>query len=190
MDTMPIDASGLEVLSEDDALALLATASVGRLVYSDRALPFVVPVAFTLDATDIVIRTGRRSGPATHASGNVVAFEVDDIATARSGWTVVVTGQIERVDAEADIARLGALQLQTWAPAASDHYLRLRPELISGRRIPALAPPAGGVSGVTDGYPPDDFGATFGRGVSDEGAAETARPGFEIGEAAPAPVRS
>ena len=119
-----------------------------------------------------------------------VAFEVDDIATARSGWTVVVTGQIERVDAEADISRLGALQLQTWAPAASDHYLRLRPELISGRRIPALAPPAGGGSGVTDGYPPDDFGATFGRGVSDEGAAETARPGFEIGEAAPAPVRS
>jgi nitroimidazol reductase NimA-like FMN-containing flavoprotein (pyridoxamine 5'-phosphate oxidase superfamily) len=185
---MPTDASGLEVLSEQEALALLATASVGRLVYSDRALPFVVPVAFALDATDIVIRTGRRSGPATQASGNVVAFEVDDIATARSGWTVVVTGQIERVDADVEVARLGALQLQTWAPAASDHYLRLRPELISGRRIPALTPPAGAVSGVTNEYPPDDFGSPLGRGVSDKSAAETNRPGFEVGEAAPAPV--
>jgi uncharacterized protein len=190
MESMPADASGLEVLSEEEALALLATASVGRLVYSDRALPAVVPVAFTLDGTDIVIRTGRRSGPATHTSGNVVAFQVDDIATAGSGWTVVVTGRIERVDADAEIARLGALRLPTWAPAASDQYLRLRPELISGRRIPALAPSTGEVSAVTDGHPPHDFGSPLGRGVSEEGASETDRPGFEVGEAAPAPVGS
>jgi hypothetical protein len=178
------------VLSDEEALALLATAAVGRLVYSERALPFVVPVAFTLDATDIVIRTGRRSGPATHASGNVVAFEVDDIATARSGWTVVVTGRIERVEADAELARLRALELPNWAPAASDHYLRLRAKLISGRRIPALARPGGRASAITDGHPPQDFGAPFGRGVSDEGASETGRPGFEIGEPAPAPVGS
>jgi hypothetical protein len=186
---MPADASGLEVLSEGEALALLATASVGRLVYSDRALPFVVPVAFTLDATDIVIRTGRRSDLATHA-GNVVAFEADDIASARSGWTVVVTGRIERVDADAEIARLGDLELPTWVPAASDHYLRLRPELISGRRIPALVPSTRGASPVTNGHPPDQFGASLGRGVSEEGASETARPGFEVGKAAPTPAGS
>lgn len=185
---MPADASGLEALSEEESLALLATTAVGRLVYSDRALPFVVPVAFTLDATDIVIRTARRSGPATHASGNVVAFEADDIAVTGSGWTVVVTGRIERVVADAEVARLAALELPTWAPAASDHYLRLRPELVSGRRIPELARLARAASVVTDGHSPDELGAPFGGGVSEEGATEAARPGFEVGKATSAPT--
>jgi hypothetical protein len=98
----------------------------------------------------------------------------------------VVTGRIERVDADAEIARLGALDLPTWAPMASDQYLRLRPELVSGRRILALAPSIRGASAITDGHPPDDFSAPLRRGVSEERASETARPDFEVGKAAPA----
>jgi hypothetical protein len=168
MDRIAADASGLEVLSEAEAFALLATVSVGRLVYSDRALPSLVPVSFSLDERDIVIRTGRRSSPATHASGNVVAFEVDDIGAGRSGWTVLVTGRIELVIDPFEVARLGALQLPTWAPAVSDRYLRLRPELIAGRRIPALTAPAKDASGVADGHPPRQFGAALWHGVGDE----------------------
>ena len=115
-------------LSEGDALALLATVPVGRLVYSDRALPFVTPVNFILDGADVVIRTGRRSPLATHTPGNVVAFEVDDIDVVdRSGWSVVVTGRVELVDDVNDVARLDAWHLQTWQPATTDRYLRLRP---------------------------------------------------------------
>lgn len=140
MTNMSADGSGLEVMTEGEAVALLATMPVGRLVYSDRALPFVVPVSFTVDGVDIVIRTGRRSRLATHAPGNIVAFEVDDIAIAsRSGWTVVVTGRVELVDDPAEVARLGALRLQTWVPSETDRYLRLRPELITGRRIPTAS---------------------------------------------------
>jgi uncharacterized protein len=135
---MSVDASGLEMLSEPEALELLATVPLGRLVYSDRALPFVAPVSFILDGEDIVIRTGRRSNLATHGPGNVVAFQVDDIAVSTgSGWTVVVTGRLHLVHDAVEIARLSALKLRSWAPATSDRYLRLRPELITGRRIPA-----------------------------------------------------
>lgn len=138
-EVMSVDASGLELLSEPEALALLATVRLGRLVYSDRALPFVVPVSFVLDDTDIVIRTGRRSSLATHGPGNIVAFEVDDIAVSSgSGWTVVVTGRLQLVDDVVEIARLSALKLHSWAPATTDRYLQLRPELITGRRIPAV----------------------------------------------------
>jgi hypothetical protein len=168
MDRIAADASGLEMLSEAEAIALLATVSVGRLVYSDRALPSLVPVSFSLDGADIVIRTGRRSSPATHASGNVVAFEVDDIGAGRSGWTVLVTGRIELVVDPFEVARLGALQLPTWAPAVSDRYLRLRPELIAGRRIPALTAPVRERLGVSDGYPPHELGPTLWHGVGDE----------------------
>jgi nitroimidazol reductase NimA-like FMN-containing flavoprotein (pyridoxamine 5'-phosphate oxidase superfamily) len=136
---MSVDASGLELLSELEALELLATVSLGRLVYSDRALPFVVPVQFILDGPDIVIRTGRRSNLATHGPGNIVAFQVDDIAVStRSGWTVMVTGRLQLVHDAIDIARLSALKLPSWAPAAADRYLRLHPELITGRRIPSV----------------------------------------------------
>lgn len=135
---MSVDASGLEMLSEPEALALLATVPLGRMVYSDRALPFVAPVSFILDGPDIVIRTGRRSNLATHGPGNIVAFQVDDIAVSTgSGWTVVVTGRLQLVHDAIEIARLGTLKLQSWAPAASDRYLQLRPELITGQRIPA-----------------------------------------------------
>jgi hypothetical protein len=168
MDRIAADASGLEVLSEAEAFALLATVSVGRLVYSDRALPSLVPVTFSLDGPDIVIRTGRRSSPATHASGNVVAFEVDDIGAGRSGWTVLVTGRIELVVDPFEVARLGALQLPTWAPAVSDRYLRLRPELIAGKRIPALTAPARETSGVSDRNSQHQLGATLWHGVGDE----------------------
>jgi nitroimidazol reductase NimA-like FMN-containing flavoprotein (pyridoxamine 5'-phosphate oxidase superfamily) len=135
---MSADLSGLRTLSEGDALALLATVPVGRLVYSDRALPFVTPVNFILDGADVVIRTGRRSRLATHTPGNIVAFEVDAIDVVdRSGWSVVVTGRVQLIDDASDVARLAAWHLQTWQPAPTDRYLRLRPEMVSGQYLPA-----------------------------------------------------
>jgi hypothetical protein len=134
---MPVDLSNLGALSEGDALALLATVPVGRLVYSDRALPFVTPVNFILDGADVVIRAGRRSRLATHTPGNVVAFQADEISVVdRSGWSVVVTGRVQLIDDADEVARLDAWHLQTWRPALSDRYLRLRPELISGQHLP------------------------------------------------------
>jgi hypothetical protein len=140
MNAMSANGSGFDVLPDREAVALLATVPVGRLVYSDRAMPSVVPVVFVFDGVDIIIRTGRRSRLATLAPGNIVAFEVDDIAMAtRSGWTVVVTGRVELIDDPAHLERLNALRLQTWLPSPTDCYLRLRPELIAGRRIPKPA---------------------------------------------------
>jgi uncharacterized protein len=134
---MSADPSNFDALSEGDALALLATMPVGRLVYSDRALPFVIPVNFILDGADVVIRTGRRSHLATHTPGNVVAFEVDNIDVVdRSGWSVVVTGRVELIDEANEVARLDAWHLQTWQASTTDRYLRLRPEMVSGHHLP------------------------------------------------------
>lgn len=134
---MHIDKSGLEVLEDGECLALAETMPIGRVVYSDRALPVIVPVNFALDGTDIIIRTQRRSRLATHAAGGVVAFEVDDIdPKTRSGWSVVLTGMFELIDDAFEVRRLEGLGLHSWAPSAHDRYLRLRPELVTGRRIP------------------------------------------------------
>jgi uncharacterized protein len=138
------DRSGLEVLSEGESLELLAATSVGRIVYSDRALPFVVPVNFVLDGMDIVIRTSARSGLVTNAPGHVVAFEADWIDPVdKVGWSVVVTGRAQLVDDLEEIKRLDQLGLQSWSPAATDLYLGLRVDVVSGRRVAAATPVAG-----------------------------------------------
>ena len=134
---MSVDPAGLEVLSESRCFALLATMPVGRVLYSDQALPVIVPVNFKLDGTDVVVRTARRSRLASKAAGQVVAFEADqiDVAT-RSGWSVVLTGRFELVEDAAEVAHLESLGLESWVPAPTDRYLRMRPDIVSGRLIP------------------------------------------------------
>ena len=44
-------------LTQDECLRLLATAPVGRFVFTVGALPAVVPVAFAVDADAVIART-------------------------------------------------------------------------------------------------------------------------------------
>jgi nitroimidazol reductase NimA-like FMN-containing flavoprotein (pyridoxamine 5'-phosphate oxidase superfamily) len=80
--TEPHTESGVHVLSRDECLSLLASMPVGRLVFTDRALPAIVPVNFVLSGGHIVLRTGATSSLAAAVRGSVVAFEVDCIDAA------------------------------------------------------------------------------------------------------------
>lgn len=140
---MHLDQSGLEILDREEALTLLSRAPIGRIVFTHRALPAVQPVGFAFDGTDIVIRTSRASRLATAATGTIVAFEIDEFdAGARSGWSVVVIGPARAVTSPDDLRRLERLPLEAWAPGERDRYIRLRPEIVTGRRIPARDAPA------------------------------------------------
>jgi nitroimidazol reductase NimA-like FMN-containing flavoprotein (pyridoxamine 5'-phosphate oxidase superfamily) len=131
-----------EPLTHSECFALLATVPVGRVVYSERAMPIVVPVNFSVVGSDVIVRTGRRSRLAMHAPGNVVAFEVDDIDMAsRSGWSVVLTGLIRLVRDPGELAQLHALRLPAWGATEFDRYLALRPDVVSGRRIAGFSRP-------------------------------------------------
>jgi uncharacterized protein len=59
------DGSALKQLSRDECLRLMASVPVGRVVFTQRALPAVELVNFTIDNGDIVIRTDR-SGEFAH----------------------------------------------------------------------------------------------------------------------------
>jgi nitroimidazol reductase NimA-like FMN-containing flavoprotein (pyridoxamine 5'-phosphate oxidase superfamily) len=132
----------MELLTHSECFALLATVPVGRVVYSDRAMPIIVPVNFSLVGSDVIVRTGRRSRLAMHAPGNVVAFEVDDIDMAsRSGWSVVLTGVIRLVRDSDELGQLDDLSLPAWGATDFDSYLSLRPDVVSGRRIAAISRP-------------------------------------------------
>lgn len=130
--------TGARELTREECLALLPTVPVGRLVFSDRALPAVVPVNFRLDSGSIVIRTGAGSSLAAAVRGSVVAFEVDDFdSTARNGWSVQVTGQARQVVDAVERARLAELDLVPWAGGERPHFLVVPVDLVTGRRVGA-----------------------------------------------------
>ncbi|MBO0851857.1 MAG: pyridoxamine 5'-phosphate oxidase family protein [Pseudonocardia sp.] len=82
----------IDTLSERDCLTLLGTVDLGRLLFTENALPAIRPVNFTITDGRIVI-------PATEGSwadrlhGVLVAFVVDEInSETNTGWAVLVHG--------------------------------------------------------------------------------------------------
>ncbi|WP_239138003.1 pyridoxamine 5'-phosphate oxidase family protein [Sphaerisporangium rufum] len=133
---MRTDPAGLRELTLDECMALLAGAPLGRIVYTDRALPAVQPVLFHLDGGAVVIRTSAGSALAAAVQDTVVAFEVDEVdARTRTGWSVTAVGHARVVDDPAETARLDLLPLRRWAPAGHERFILLRLERLTGRRI-------------------------------------------------------
>ncbi|MEV1178374.1 pyridoxamine 5'-phosphate oxidase family protein [Nonomuraea sp. NPDC049784] len=133
---MQLDSSGLQVLSLDECLGLLSTTPIGRIVFTDHALPAVQPVNFYLDGRSIVIRTSIGSKLAAATRRAVVAFEADEFdRELRTGWSVTAVGHSRAVTDPAELDRLAALPLTTWAPAGRDHYIVVEAEQVSGRRL-------------------------------------------------------
>ena len=130
--------SELEVLSPEECISLAATMPIGRIVFTDRALPAVQPVNFLIDDGSVIIRTTQGSKLAAATRNAIVAFEIDEFdRRSQAGWSVTLVGRAQSVRDPAESARLAGLPLQTWAPGARDRFIRIRPEHISGRRLPA-----------------------------------------------------
>jgi hypothetical protein len=134
-----LDSNGLEVLGRAECLALLAASPIGRIVFTDRAMPAVEPVNFVLDGEDIVIRTNPGAKLAAATRNAVVALEIDDIdVVEHTGWSVTVVGRAEAVLDPAELDRLGKLPLRPWVPGEHPHFIRLPVEVVSGRRLSHL----------------------------------------------------
>jgi hypothetical protein len=138
---------GLVQLDRSACMRLLAGQEVGRVVYTEAALPAVTVVTYALLGSSIVFRTTAESRLARRVPGAVVAFEVDDLdPVRRTGWSVVVTGPAYLVGEQSMLARLDALLLVPWAAGDRRTFIRISPGLMTGRRIVAAAlsdPPDG-----------------------------------------------
>jgi nitroimidazol reductase NimA-like FMN-containing flavoprotein (pyridoxamine 5'-phosphate oxidase superfamily) len=131
----------LDVLARDECLTLLATAPIGRIVFTERALPAVRLVNFVLNGDEIVIRTGEGSKLMPAVRHTVVAFEADDIDyRARTGWSVTVIGHARQVTEPAELAQLSGLLPASWAPGSREHLICVDVELVSGRRLAGALP--------------------------------------------------
>lgn len=137
--------TGIEWLSRDRCLELLADDSIGRLAIVVGRTPTILPVNYALDGEVVVFRSDHGSkvewGPRSPA-----AFEIDHFdRETRSGWSVVVTGRLEE-PAPFDTAtrdRLAGLAVEPWAGGPKDHWMCLVPSRITGRRLGGSPPPSG-----------------------------------------------
>jgi nitroimidazol reductase NimA-like FMN-containing flavoprotein (pyridoxamine 5'-phosphate oxidase superfamily) len=129
----------LEELSRSECLALVRSTSVGRVGLSVQALPVVLPVNFATDGENVIFRTGPGTKLDAAVVGTVVAFEVDGVDTEHEvGWSVLIRGMAREVTDAEELDRARALPLRAWGQGeAADRYVRVAPELVSGRRVVA-----------------------------------------------------
>lgn len=126
----------VEHLSEPECLRLVSTVAIGRVALTRHALPVVLPVNFALEGHGVIIRTGTGSILAGAQDEMVVAFEVDDYdSKARTGWSVLVIGTMTEIVSPSALIRAQQLGIDTWPGGERDHYVRISPGLISGRRV-------------------------------------------------------
>jgi len=122
---------------------LLASSSVGRLAFTDGALPLIVPLPYTLRDDDVVLVTDGRPRLRSALRGAVVAFGIDswDAAT-RTGWGVNVIGPPRVVRDREEEIRLSGLLQPGPLPWFERCYVAVRMQLLHGWRTTAAAPAA------------------------------------------------
>ncbi|MQA34650.1 pyridoxamine 5'-phosphate oxidase family protein [Modestobacter roseus] len=126
----------LEELSDAECRRLLATAAIGRIAYTEGALPAIQPVSFAVVGAEVVIPTRRGSKVAAASRGAVVAFEVDEHdRTDRTGWNVTVVGASRLITDPVEVAALDVTGARAWAPADEPCYVAIGMTLLRGRRI-------------------------------------------------------
>jgi len=134
---------GLVRLDEDECWRLLERHDLGRvaIIHFDR--PDVHPVNYAVDGRTVVFRSAPGTTLTMSGSGATAAFEVDEAdALFESGASAVIHGHLENVVDPVEIERLGRLPLRTWS-ARADHFIRVVPDWVSGRRLVSLPPAVG-----------------------------------------------
>lgn len=132
----------LEELDEAECLRLIGSGGIGRIGYSGRYGPTVMPVNYQLYEGTIVFRTAQDSATDKDLRTGIanaeykVAFEIDDFdAAARTGWNVLVQGSAHHVESEAERASVAHAGVEPWPGGDRELFLRIIPTRVTGRRV-------------------------------------------------------
>jgi len=132
----------LEMLDEDECIRLIAPGGIGRLAFAGSFDLTVLPVNYVLRDSAILFRTAQagsidedlRTG-IQHAEYRV-AFEIDDFDTrTHEGWSVLIQGPAHHLDDPAEQADALAAGVEAWPGGDREHFIRITPARITGRRI-------------------------------------------------------
>jgi nitroimidazol reductase NimA-like FMN-containing flavoprotein (pyridoxamine 5'-phosphate oxidase superfamily) len=130
-----------EILSSTECWKLLRSVSVGRLALWVNDHPDIFPLNYKVDHGTLVFRTGAGTKLSASLSGPPVALEADGVnADDGVAWSVIVKGHASAVERTQEVLDTVGLLLFPWETGRKDHFIRLVPDTVTGRRF-KIAPP-------------------------------------------------
>jgi nitroimidazol reductase NimA-like FMN-containing flavoprotein (pyridoxamine 5'-phosphate oxidase superfamily) len=140
---MPVHARPVvEELDEAECQRLISPGGIGRIAYTGRYDLVILPVNYQWSDGAILFRTAVDGITGTDLRTGIpeadykVAFEVDEVdERAREGWSVLIQGPAHHLDDAAGQAAARSAGVHPWAGEDRDHYIRITPTRITGRRV-------------------------------------------------------
>lgn len=129
-------------LSEEECWSLLSHHSVGRLAVDVGGRPDIFPINYVVDGNTLVFRSGAGTKLAAAVLSRNVAFEIDGLDTRDdSVWSVVVKGTAHEVEQMTERFAMDDLPLYPWIASHKPNFVRIAPELTTGRRFHLVVRP-------------------------------------------------
>ncbi|MEQ7127408.1 pyridoxamine 5'-phosphate oxidase family protein [Actinopolymorpha sp. B11F2] len=126
----------LKFLNRSECLRLLASATVGRVLFTHMSLPTAHPVTFVLDGNAVIFQTKDGSTLAEAVDNRVVSLEVDEVdIEQKRRWWINVIGNSHTVTDPAETDRLSGLPLLPWGSGEHQHFVRIKAQAIQGWRL-------------------------------------------------------
>ncbi|MDI3315250.1 MAG: pyridoxamine 5'-phosphate oxidase family protein [Mycobacterium sp.] len=122
------------ILSVSESWNLLAGVQLGRLVTSVGGEPEIFPVNFAVQRRTVLFRTAQGTKLVSAAINNRVLFEADGHDSAE-GWSVIVKGTARILHTREEVAEAEQAHLLPWTATLKQHYVRILPIAVTGRRF-------------------------------------------------------
>ena len=117
-----------------DCWNLLEDAYIARIAWQSADGIRLVPVNYAVADGALWFRTDKESTLARECGGHDVVVEVDQVdAETDAGWSVVVKGTVELIDAH-DVPEM-LVEMRVWAGGPRSLFIRIEPVQVTGRRV-------------------------------------------------------
>lgn len=127
--------NGLEFLTEAECHQLLSRTWIGRVGVSIAGVATIFPVRYAMVGDDVVFFTGEGAKLDAATRGKTLTFEIDSYDPRRNaGWSVLVVGTAEEIT-RPDLYGRRAETLHSAAPGVRNHIVRIRTDVVTGRRF-------------------------------------------------------
>ena len=131
---MTNESQPISILSETECWNLMSSRALGRLVTAVDGQPEIFPVNFVVQHRTVLFRTAEGTKLVSAAINNTVLFEVDDHNVVE-GWSVIVKGMARTLRTDEEIDEAERAQLLPWTATVKQHFVRIRPMSVTGRRF-------------------------------------------------------
>lgn len=123
-------------LDDEECRHLLGTTPIGRLGFTDRALPMILPAHYTVREPEVVLASLPDSKVNAAARATIVAFETDHYDPGRQeGWCVSLVGPSRLICDPDEVSALDGLDFAPWTGDPRQHYIGIRIAMLRGRRL-------------------------------------------------------